>query len=254
MLRNALFAVTVGTLATVGAANAQESAAAKAIEAAKQFAGTTITVTAEAGLQALLDKQFTGPEWEQLTGVKVNVVELPNEEIYPKTILEHQAGTGAYDAVLMSPAWLADLVANGAIVPLDPYIEKYGVKSEFDDINPAFKDWMSYEGKIYGLVVDGDVLVTYYRTDLFADPENQSRIQGQIRLRSRPTQELSAVRRYRLFSDREVSAGHVRRWGDQHGLHVLFLQRALPRRGGKVFRSGNDEGDGELRCRRQSAD
>ncbi len=40
MLRNALFAATVGTLATVGAAKAQESAAAKAIEAAKQFAGT----------------------------------------------------------------------------------------------------------------------------------------------------------------------------------------------------------------------
>ena len=58
--------------------------------------------------------------------------------------------------------------------PLDPYIEKYGVKSEFDDINPAFKDWMSYQGKIYGLVVDGDVLVTYYRKDLFEDPENQS--------------------------------------------------------------------------------
>ena len=235
MLRNALFAATVGTLATVGAANAQESAAAKAIEAAKQFAGTTITVTAEAGLQALLDKQFTGPEFEQLTGVKVNVVELPNEEIYPKTILEHQAGTGAYDAVLISPAWLADLVANGAIVPLDPYIEKYGVKSEFDDINPAFKDWMSYEGKIYGLVVDGDVLVTYYRTDLFADPDNQSRVQGQIRLRPCPAEELSAIRRYRLFSDRQVPAGHVRRWGDQYGLHVSSSSASASAQTGESF-------------------
>ena len=36
MLRNALFAVTVGALATVGGAEAQESAATKAIEAAKQ--------------------------------------------------------------------------------------------------------------------------------------------------------------------------------------------------------------------------
>ena len=73
---------------------------------------------------------------------------------------------------------------------LDPYIEKYGVKSEFDDINPAFKDWMSYNGKIYGLVVDGDVLVTYYRKDLFEDPENQKAFKEKIRLRSGAAQEL----------------------------------------------------------------
>ena len=32
---------------------------------------------------------------------------------------------------------------------------------------------MTFDGKTYGLVVDGDVLVTYYRKDLFEDPENQ---------------------------------------------------------------------------------
>jgi multiple sugar transport system substrate-binding protein len=108
MLWNALLAMTVSTLATMGAASAQESAAAKAIEAAKQFSGSEITVVAEAGLQALLDKQYTGPEWEKLTGIKVNVVEANFEEIYPKTILERQAGTGAFDVLLISPAWLAD--------------------------------------------------------------------------------------------------------------------------------------------------
>jgi multiple sugar transport system substrate-binding protein len=160
-------------LTAVSPARADDDAAAKAVEAAKQFTGSAITVVAEAGLQALLDTQYTGPEWEKLTGIKVKVVELPFEEIYPKTILEKQAGTGGYDVVLVSPAWLADMVSNSAVEPLDPYIEKYGVKGEFDDINPAFKDWMSYKGKIYGLVVDGDVLVTYYRRDLFEDPENQ---------------------------------------------------------------------------------
>jgi multiple sugar transport system substrate-binding protein len=167
------YAIPFLAMAAVSPALAQEDAAAKAIEAAKQFSGSTITVVAEAGLQALLDTQYTGPEFEKLTGVKVNVVELPFEEIYPKTILEKQAGTGGYDVVLISPAWLADMVANGAAEPLDAYIDKYGVKSELDDVNPAFKDWMVYNGKTYGLVVDGDVLVTYYRKDLFEDPENQ---------------------------------------------------------------------------------
>jgi multiple sugar transport system substrate-binding protein len=170
-LRSTLAATLLALAASP--ALAQEDAADKAIAAAKQYAGTTITITAEAGLQALLDKNITGPEFEKLTGVKVNVVELPFEEIYSKTLLEHKAGTGAYDGLLLSPAWIADIVGQGVAIPLDPYIEKYGVKAEFDDVNPAFKDWMSFGGKTYGLVVDGDVLVTYYRKDLFEDPENQ---------------------------------------------------------------------------------
>jgi multiple sugar transport system substrate-binding protein len=172
-MRKLILATAILGLLATAPALADEDAAAKAIEAAKQYSGSTITVVAEAGLQALLDTQYSGPEWEKLTGIKVKVVELPFEEIYPKTLLEKQAGTGGYDVVLISPAWLADMVANNAVEDLDPYIEKYGVKSEFDDINPAFKDWMSYNGKIYGLVVDGDVLITYYRKDIFENPENQ---------------------------------------------------------------------------------
>lgn len=160
-------------LAFAGTARA-EDAATRAIEAAKRFAGTTITVVAEAGLQALLDKQLTAGEFERLTGVKVNVVELPFEELYPKQLLEHRAGTGAYDLLLISPAWLADMVENGAVEDLAPYIAKYGVPEEDADINPAFADWQFYKGVRYGLVQDGDVLVTYYRKDLFEDPENQA--------------------------------------------------------------------------------
>ena len=63
-------------LAAAAPALAEEDAAAKAVEAAKQFSGSTLTVVAEAGLQALLDTQYSGPEWEKLTGIKVKVVEL----------------------------------------------------------------------------------------------------------------------------------------------------------------------------------
>jgi multiple sugar transport system substrate-binding protein len=153
---------------------AAQDAAERAIEAAKEFAGTEITVVAEAGLQALLDSQVTGPLFTELTGVTVNVVELPFEELYPKQVLEHMAGSGAYDLLLVSPALLPDYVANGAVEDLAPYIEKYGVPAEDDDINPAFADWQYYDGVRYGLVVDGDVLVTYYRKDLLEDPENQA--------------------------------------------------------------------------------
>ena len=163
------------TLLWSGAALAEdENAATKAVEAAKAYSGVTINTAEEAGLVSMLGINITGPEWEALTGIKVKVTEIPFDELFPKQMLEHKAGSGAYDVLTIGPSWVADLVRNGALEPLDPYIEKYGVKSEFDDIAPAFRDWMTYDGKTYALVVDGDVHLLYYRKDIFEDPENQA--------------------------------------------------------------------------------
>jgi multiple sugar transport system substrate-binding protein len=159
--------------AVVMPAAAQENAATKAVEAAKQYEGTTINTAEEAGLMAMLGINITGPEWEELTGIEVNVTEIPFEELFPKAMLEHRAGTGAYDVLTIAPSWVADMVRAGALEPLDPYIEKYGVGSELQDIAPAFRDYMTFDGKTYALVVDGDVHLLYYRKDLFEDPENQ---------------------------------------------------------------------------------
>ena len=61
-MRKLLFATAiVGTARHSAAQWPERDAAAKAIEAAKQFAGSTITVVAEAGLQALLDTQYQRP-------------------------------------------------------------------------------------------------------------------------------------------------------------------------------------------------
>ena len=150
----------------------EENAAEKAVDAAKQYSGITLNSAEEAGLMAMLGINITGPEWKELTGIGLNVTEIPFEELFPKQMLEHKAGSGAYDIMTIGPSWVADMVRNGALEPLDPFIEKYGVASEFDDIAPAFKDWMTYDGKTYALVVDGDVHLLYYRKDIFEDPEN----------------------------------------------------------------------------------
>jgi multiple sugar transport system substrate-binding protein len=176
-MKRQLVLATVAALALCGFLQtpaAAQDAAEKAIEAAKQYSGTTINHMWEAGLMAMLGPNVLGPEWEKLTGIKTNHIEIPYEELFPKAMLEHQAGTGAYDVLTTVPAWIADMVKAGALEPLDPYIEKYGVPGEFDDIVPIFRAGMTYEGKTYGLMVDGDVFVLFYRKDLFENPENQA--------------------------------------------------------------------------------
>ena len=66
--------------------------AMSAVNAAKQYKGVTLTKTNESGLQALDDKNFTGPLWERLTGIKVKVIESPFPQLYSKAIAEHIAG------------------------------------------------------------------------------------------------------------------------------------------------------------------
>ncbi len=163
--------------ATTGIAVAQ-SAADRAVEAARQYAGETLNITWEEGLQARDLLSHSGPIWEQLTGVRVNVVEIPINELFTRTLAEHRAGTGAYDMLSVVPAWMPDMVRAGVLEPLDSYVHTHGYLDELDDIAPAYRDnQMTYGDRIYGLPDDGDVLLLYYRTDLFGDEARRAAFQ-----------------------------------------------------------------------------
>jgi multiple sugar transport system substrate-binding protein len=146
------------------------SAAQRAVDAAKKIcSGKTISIVWEAGLQSLDPLNFSGPMWEKETGCKVKVVEVPTAEMFTKIMQEYRAGTGAYDALNVIPAWMPDLAQAGALEVLDPYVDKYGYRDELKTIAPTYRDnQMTVNGKIYGFPDDGDVFLFYYRKDIFA--------------------------------------------------------------------------------------
>src|SRR6187399_2027979 len=117
-----------------------ESAAETAVKAAQQYKGTTINIVWEAGLQSLDPKNFSGPLWEKLTGIHVNVVEVQTAEMFTKIMQEYRAGTGAYDALNVIPAWMPDLAQAGALEVLDPYVDKNGYRDELQKIAPTYRD------------------------------------------------------------------------------------------------------------------
>ena len=124
----------------------------------------------ESQLQAQDPILYSGPKWEELTGIKINVLEVPFADMYTNMVTEHLAGTGGHDVISIVPAWQADFVAQGLPEPLDPFIDQYMNKADLDDFHPLYRDFMNYGGQIYGLFDDGDVIVLYYRRDLFEDP------------------------------------------------------------------------------------
>jgi multiple sugar transport system substrate-binding protein len=148
-----------------------DGSAYRAVEAAKQYSGVTLNMTYEAGLQALDPRNFSGPLWEQLTGIKSTVAELSSPDMYSKPIAEHIAGSGAYDILDLQPQWTPSMADGGVIAPLDDYIAKYMNTADFDDFHPLYKALPTYKGKIWGFFDDGDMFALYYRRDIFEDPK-----------------------------------------------------------------------------------
>lgn len=157
-----------------------DGSAFRAVQAAKQYAGVTLNMTYEAGLQALDPRNYSGPVWEQLTGIKTNVVELSHPDQYSKPVAEHIATSGAYDILDIEPAWTPSLADGGVIAPLDDYIKKYLNKADLEDYHPLYKALPTYKGKIWGFFDDGDIFALYYRKDIFEDPKMKEGYQAKF--------------------------------------------------------------------------
>lgn len=149
----------------------QDGSAWRAAQAAKRFGNVTLGMTYEAGLQALEPRNFSGPLWQQLTGMSSNVVELSHPDQYAKPIAEHIAQSGAYDILEIEPAWIPSLADGGVIAPIDDYVDKYMNKADLEDFHPLYKFLPTYKGKRWGFFDDGDQLALYYRRDVFEDPK-----------------------------------------------------------------------------------
>jgi multiple sugar transport system substrate-binding protein len=138
-----------------------------------------LNVVWEDALQLQDPTVFSGPLWEELTGIKINPIGKPFPELFAAQVAEHLGATGAYDVLSLVPAWTADFVAQGLVEPLDPYIEQYMSPADLEDYHPLYKELMNYGGQRYGLFDDGDTIILYYRKDLFEDPANMEAFKAQ---------------------------------------------------------------------------
>ncbi|OPX55621.1 multiple sugar transport system substrate-binding protein [Oceanospirillum multiglobuliferum] len=154
---------------------ASNSKSEQAVAHAQQYRGTTLNVVWNKGLMSKEVLLYSGPLWEQLTGIKINVIELAIPEVYPSVEKEHFKRSGSYDIISIVPNRLPDYINLDALEPLDAFLDQYQYRNDLDDITPAFRDnWMSVNGQIYSIPDDGDVLLLYYRKDLFEDPKNKA--------------------------------------------------------------------------------
>ena len=217
-----------------------DGSAFRAVEAAKPFSGVTLSHDLRSdGLQVLDLRNFSGPAWEQLTGVKSSIIELPHPGPVPKPIAEHIAGSGAYDVLDIAAGMDPGLADGGVIAPLDDYIAKYMNMADLEDYHPLYKAMPTYKGKTWGFFDDGDMFALYYRKDIFEDPKlveaYQAKFGKQLEV---PKTWDDYVQVAQFITDQLApnvyGAGHFRKFGDPG--QPIRLPAAVPHQRRRVLR------------------
>ncbi len=134
---------------------------------AGQFDGVTVNIMTFTGPQIAEPLQRRAPDFEKLTGAKVNVITVPFSDLYTKLLTDWSSGTNSIDAAVFAPQWMVDYISGGFIEDLTGRLANDKAIEE-NDVAPFFRDFsQKYDGKVYMLTLDGDFHMLYYRSDIF---------------------------------------------------------------------------------------
>ncbi len=97
--------------------------------------------------------------------VKVRLIMIPyGVDIVQKESLDFATGN-AGDVVLVDSFMIPEYAAAGYLEPLDKYIATWPDWSAFPE---PMRKIVSYEGRVYGVMIDTDVRMIWYRKDIFS--------------------------------------------------------------------------------------
>jgi ABC-type glycerol-3-phosphate transport system substrate-binding protein len=164
-------ALCVG-LCMASPAGAQDPVADRAVAAAKEYVKAKglkdpkLTIL----LSSLYNNSFPdfARKWEELTGVKFEIVPLGYTDIPAKIMQEAVSKTGVYDLFNDFPYTMPDAAGAKVIIPLDDLARKY--QPDFTGIADGLKFQQYYDGKLLVMVNDGDHLLLVLRKDLMQNP------------------------------------------------------------------------------------
>src|SRR5215831_18631189 len=134
--------------------------------AAQRFDGVTVNLVTFTGPQIAEPLQRRAPDFQKLTGAKINVITVPFSDLYQKLLTDWAGGTNSIDAAVFAPQWMVDYVTPGYLEDVTARIDADKAIQE-DDVAPFFRDFsQKVSGKKYMVTLDGDFQMVYYRTDV----------------------------------------------------------------------------------------
>jgi len=128
------------------------------------------------------------PLYEQKTGIKIEIVEFPYDQLYEKLVTTFKANSATYDLVMMDDPWMPKFGTDESLQPLD---SSYGFKRDSDipDVVYDVGTWPPPRGAVppaakgkaahlIGITIVGNVEMFMYRSDKGAAPKTWDEVKA----------------------------------------------------------------------------
>ena len=146
--------------------------------AGKRIAVAVINSGPKGGISGPLHR--LRPAWEELTGAKLDIVEVPIAELLSKTIDDIELGGGRIDGFMEGAWFMGEYVTTGFIVPIDEHMgDKRFPQWDPKWMPPALQNIHKWQGKWYAVMNDSDGQVLYWRNDILTDPGWQAKFKAE---------------------------------------------------------------------------
>jgi multiple sugar transport system substrate-binding protein len=117
--------------------------------------------------------------WERETGIEIDIVGVPAEDIFKKVMQDVTTGSGVYD--IYTGPWNAtgDLVASGGAVNCDAFVKAY--QPDWGDPlrgtpTPEMEKMLyTYNDSYYSVCLDGDFQTWFYLKEIYERPDVQKK-------------------------------------------------------------------------------
>ncbi len=164
-----VFAACVPPAATPAQPETAQTEGAQAEAGGLPFEGVQVNLLTFTGPQIAEPLQRRAPDFQALTGARVNVTVVPFSDLYQKILTDLATGTNAFDAFVFAPQWMVDYIAPGYLEDLTDRVNA-DPDIQWDDVAPFFREFSAtYNGRIYTIPLDGDFQMAYYRIDVLEE-------------------------------------------------------------------------------------
>nr|WP_238930543.1 extracellular solute-binding protein [Vibrio sp. S9_S30] len=144
-------------------------------EAAKPYQGVTIRGVTESSPPSLYIREVLAPEFEELTGIRVDVETTSWDQMFDKAIKDMEAGTGIYDMAYIEQDIIYSYLSRNFLTDLTQFLEdnpKLNAATFDESKFTTFADYFKgASGHLFGVPMEAFLKVYLYRTDLFNDPK-----------------------------------------------------------------------------------
>lgn len=129
----------------------------------------TLTLAVNSGVEGDALKQ-AAKDYEQQTGIHINIAEFPYANLFEKELIDLSARTGAYDLIMLDDPWFPKFASLNVLTDLMPLLKKRGKTGPDDDFvatSLALGREPYQTGALYALPYVGNSQLFFYRKDLF---------------------------------------------------------------------------------------